>query len=148
MILPKCSLKIHHLSPFWDLNGPYLFKVESSSHKDALCQIWLKLVQWLWSRRLLNFISVFSQYRYFLPLKMSWPLNKFESSSRSCCVDLASLKIVAAFKLLPSALTFRWLWNKRNQETKIIADNFINMKRIPFIYNNNKYKRLHLRIKS
>ena len=29
----------------------YLNKLESPSHKDALCQVWLKLAQWFWRRR-------------------------------------------------------------------------------------------------
>ena len=29
----------------------HLNKLESSSHKDALCQVWLKLAQWFWRRR-------------------------------------------------------------------------------------------------
>ena len=30
-----------------------------SPPKDALCQVWLKLAQWFWRRRFLNFINVF-----------------------------------------------------------------------------------------
>ena len=29
----------------------YLNKFESHSPKDALCQVWLKLAQWFWTRR-------------------------------------------------------------------------------------------------
>ena len=35
-----------------ELNGPlYVEKLESPSHKDALCPVWLKLAQWFWGRR-------------------------------------------------------------------------------------------------
>ena len=34
--------------------------------KDALCQVWLKLVQEFWRRRFSNFISVFSLFRNYL----------------------------------------------------------------------------------
>ena len=33
----------------------HLNKLESPSPKDALCQVWLKLVQWFWIRRFKNF---------------------------------------------------------------------------------------------
>ena len=39
-----------------------LNKLESPSHKDALCQVWLKLAQWFWRRRFLNVIHVFLIY--------------------------------------------------------------------------------------
>ena len=29
----------------------HLYKLESPSPKEALCQVWLKLVEWLWRRR-------------------------------------------------------------------------------------------------
>ena len=29
----------------------HLKKIESSSPKDGLCQVWLKLAQWFWTRR-------------------------------------------------------------------------------------------------
>ena len=36
-----------------------LYKLESPSPKDALCQVWLKLAQLFWRRRFFNFIKVF-----------------------------------------------------------------------------------------
>ena len=35
----------------------HLQKLESPSPKDALCQVWLKLVQWFWRRRFFNFVN-------------------------------------------------------------------------------------------
>ena len=37
----------------------------SPSPEDALCQVWLKLAQWLWRRRYLNFRQII-YFRYFL----------------------------------------------------------------------------------
>ena len=69
-------------SPFWELNGPYFLKAESHSPKEALCQVWLLLDEWLW-RRFTNFVKEFSQFQNYLPLKKGvvLHLNKFESHS-------------------------------------------------------------------
>ena len=42
-------------------------KIESPSTKNALCEVWLKLVKWFWIRDFLNFVNVFSLFRNFLP---------------------------------------------------------------------------------
>ena len=47
----------------------YLKKLESPSPKDAFCQECLKLAQWFWRRRFLNFVNVFSLFHYYLPLE-------------------------------------------------------------------------------
>ena len=61
----------------------HLNKLESPSPKDALCQVWLKLAQWFWRRRFLNFIKVFSLFRNYLPLERgsALHLNKLDSPS-------------------------------------------------------------------
>ena len=49
----------------------YLDKFESTSPKDVLCQVWLKLSQWFWKRTLLKF-------RCFLIIshwKRAWTFN-------------------------------------------------------------------------
>ena len=59
----------------------YLNKLEFSSPKVALCQVWLKLAVWFSRRRFFKFVNVFSQFRNYLPLKI-WGvlhLNKRES---------------------------------------------------------------------
>ena len=50
-------------------------KVGSPSPKDILCQVWLKLAQWLWIRRFLKFDNV---YLFYLPLEngVALHLNK------------------------------------------------------------------------
>ena len=53
------------------------------TYMDALCQVWLKLAQWFWSRRFLNFVNVFPLFRKYLPLKKGEAnhLNKVEFPS-------------------------------------------------------------------
>ena len=59
----------------------HLNKLESPSSKDSLCQVWLKLPQWLWRRRFFNFVNVFSLFRNYLPVEKgeALRLNKLES---------------------------------------------------------------------
>ena len=57
------------LLSLWELNGSSLNKIESHSPKHALCQVWLKFVQWFWRRRFFNFVNVFSLFRYYVPLE-------------------------------------------------------------------------------
>ena len=58
-------------------------KLESSSHKDALPQVWLKLAQWFLRRRFFNFINVYSLFHYYFPLEKgrALHLNKLETPS-------------------------------------------------------------------
>ena len=61
------------ISP-WKRAGHFIWKkLESPWPKDALCQVWLKLVQWFWRRRFLNFVNVFSLFRNYLPLEKGGP---------------------------------------------------------------------------
>mgnify|MGYP003685852939 CR=1 FL=1 len=62
----------------------HLNKLESPSPKDALCQVRLKLAQWFWRRRFLNFVNVFfSLFHNYLPLEKGGGLhlNKLDSPS-------------------------------------------------------------------
>ena len=47
----------------------------SASPKDDLCQVWLKLAQWFWRRRIFKIIKVFSLFRYYLPLEKRGALD-------------------------------------------------------------------------
>ena len=52
----------------------HLNKFEFPSPMDALCKVWLKLVQWFLRRKFVNFSSLY--FRYFLiisPWKGTWP---------------------------------------------------------------------------
>ena len=46
-------------------------KYYSTSPKDALCKVWLKLIEWFWRRRILNvdFFLIFPLFHYYLPLE-------------------------------------------------------------------------------
>ena len=50
-------------------------KIEFPSPRDALYQVWLKLAEWFWKRRFLNFINVFSLFRYYFPLEQGMTLH-------------------------------------------------------------------------
>jgi hypothetical protein len=54
-----------------------LYKSESPSPKDALCQVWLKLAQWLWRRRFLNAPTYFFHFCDCLPFKKDLALDLY-----------------------------------------------------------------------
>ena len=67
-------------------NPLHLNKLESPPSKDDLCQVWLKLVKWIWSRRFLNDSTPFWHFCNYLSLeedlalylnklKFPWPKN-------------------------------------------------------------------------
>ena len=70
----------YHL-PLKEDRAVHLNKLDSPSAKDNFCQVWLKLTQWFWRRRVLQIVNVFLQFHYFLPLKKdrALHLNKLES---------------------------------------------------------------------
>ena len=69
--------------PFEKGGALYLNKLESSSPKNALYQVWLKLAQWFRRRRYIffNVVNVFSLFGIYLPLEKGGTLhlNKLES---------------------------------------------------------------------
>ena len=75
----------HNYLPLEKERALHLNKLESSSPKDALCQVWLKLAQWFWRRNFftINFDNVFSLFHNYLPLKKGGALhlNQLESLS-------------------------------------------------------------------
>ena len=82
----------------------FLFN-KHESPKDALCTVWLKLAEWFWRRRFLNFISVFLLSHYYLPLEKGGPLRlkKLESSSPKYALCEVLLKLA------------QWLWRRRQK---------------------------------
>ena len=62
--------------------APHLYKHESTSQKDALCQVWLKLAR-QFCRRFLTFVNVFSLFHNYLLLEksMALQLNKLGTPS-------------------------------------------------------------------
>ena len=81
----------------------HLNKIESSSSKKTLCQVWLKLAQRFWSRRLSSFVYVFSLFRNYLLLKkgLAFHWNKLESSLPKEALCRVCLKLA------------EWLWRRR-----------------------------------
>ena len=81
----------------------HLNKLESPSHKDTLCQVWLKLAQWFWRKRFVNFVNVFSLFRNYLHLKKGGALhlNKLESPSPKDALCKVLLKLA------------QWFWRRR-----------------------------------
>ena len=73
-------------------------KLESPSPKDALCKVWLTLAQWIWIRRILNFMY-FSLFRNYLPLEKNGALhlNKLESPSPKAALCQVWLKLAQWF---------------------------------------------------
>jgi hypothetical protein len=47
----------------------HLNKLKSSTPKNDLCQVWLKLAQWLWRRRFLNDPIPFLHFSDYLPFE-------------------------------------------------------------------------------
>ena len=64
------------LSPWKEAGTLNLKKIESHSPKDAL-EVWLKLTQWFWSKKIYISSMYFSLFRY-LSLGGDLPLNKLE----------------------------------------------------------------------
>ena len=78
-------------------------KLEFPSPKDALCQVWLKLAQWFWRGRFLNFINVFSLFPNKLPMGKgrALHLNKLEFPSPKDALCHVWLKLA------------QWFWRRR-----------------------------------
>ena len=76
----------------------HLNKLESPSPKDALCQDWLKLVQWFF-RRFLIFVNVILLFHNYLPLEKgrAFHLNKLETPSPNDALCEVWLKLVQWF---------------------------------------------------
>ena len=62
------------ISP-WKKLALRLNKLESPSPKDTSCQVPLKLDQWFWRRRFLEFVNVFSQFCNYLPFEKDRALH-------------------------------------------------------------------------
>ena len=81
------SLFRYHL-PLENGVALHLKKLESPSSKNALCQVWLTMAQWFW-RRNVNFVNVFSLFRYYLSLEKGGALHldkfEFPSSKDALC---------------------------------------------------------------
>ena len=79
----------------------HLFKFDSPSPKDPLCQVWLKSAEWFW--RSSNFVNVFSLFRKYLPLEKGGALHliKLESPLPKHALCQVWLKLA------------QWFWRRR-----------------------------------
>ena len=73
----------HNYLPLEKGRALHLNKLESTSPKDAMYQVWLKLARWFWRSIFFNFVYVFLPFRNYLPLEKGGALhlNKLESPS-------------------------------------------------------------------
>ena len=78
-------------------------KLEFPSPKDDLCQVWLKLAQWFWRRKILKFVNVFLLFRTDLPLDkdLAHYLIKLESLASKDALCHVWLKLA------------QWFWRRR-----------------------------------
>ena len=99
----QCIFTISKLYPLRKGPGPSFEQFLIPLPKDDLCQILLKLAQWLWRRRFLKFVNVFSLFHNYLPLKKGRDLhlNKlaFPSPKDALCQVLLKLA--------------QWFWRRR-----------------------------------
>ena len=83
----KCTFAISLLSPLGKGQCPIFEQIWISftQCKEDLCQVWLKLAQWLWRRRFLNVVNSYFLFYYYVPLvkgvalhlnKLEFPLSK------------------------------------------------------------------------
>ena len=96
-------LLFHSYLPFEKRVTLHLIKkLELSSPKDALCQVWLKLDQWFW-RRFLKFVDLFLLFLNYLQFEMgmSLHLNKLECPSLKDTLCQILLKLA------------HWFWRGR-----------------------------------
>ena len=77
----QCILTISLLFPLGKGHGPLFEKLQSTSPRDALCQVWLKLAYLFLGSRFSNFVDVFMLVCDYLPLEkgMALHLNNPES---------------------------------------------------------------------
>ena len=90
--------KIHNLL-FENCMVLYFNKLEYSSPNDAVCQIWLKLTQWLQIKRFLNFVNYFN---YFLIL------SPWKQAGHSFCRNVNSQMLCAQYQLKFA----KWFWRR------------------------------------
>ena len=83
--------------PFEKGGALHLNKRESPTPKLASCQVWLKLAQWFWRRRFLNFVNVFHNYRPFGNGRGPYFFYKLESPSPKDALCQVCLKLAQCF---------------------------------------------------
>ena len=88
-----------NISP-WKRAGSFIWtNMNSLLTKDTLCQDWLKLAQWFWRRRFLNFVNLFLLFLNYLRLEKAEALhlNKLEFPLHKDALRQVWLKLVQWF---------------------------------------------------
>ena len=95
----QCIFSILKLFPLRNSGALHLNRLDSPSHTDNLCQVWLKLTHWFWRRRFLNFVNVFLLFHNYPPLEKgrTLNLNKLGSPSQKEVLCQVWLKLVQWF---------------------------------------------------
>ena len=95
-----------------------------------MCQVWLKLVQWLWRRRVFKIVNAFSLFPKYIPLEKDrvLHLNKLESPSPKDALRQVWLKLA------------QWFWRRWLFKFVNVFSQFRNYlpleKNWPFIWTN------------
>ena len=97
-----------------------LYKFKFPLPKDELCQVWLKLAQWFWRGKLLNFVNVFSLFRNYHPFEKGGALhlNKLDFPLPKDVLCQVWLKLA------------RWFWRRRFLNLVNVFSLFLNY--LPF----------------
>ena len=93
----------HYYLPLEKGGALHLNKVESPWHRDALCQVWLKMAQWFWKRQFVNFVNVFSQFHKYLPFEKGGALHLNQIKSPSPWDILCQVWLKLA----------QWFWRRK-----------------------------------
>ena len=104
LIFVNVLLLLGNYLPLENGGALHLNNLESSSPKDALCQVWLKLAQWFLRRWFFIFVNVFSLFRNYLPLEKSVNLHLIKLKPPSPRMLCAKLKLA------------QWFWRGRKCE--------------------------------
>ena len=108
--LCPCILLFCDYPPLKNLLVLHLNKLESPSPKDALSLVWLKLAQWFWRSRFLNFLNAFLLFHHYLPLEKG-----------------VALHLTNFHQFHPTMLRAKFGWNWPVVLEKKFLKNFINV---------------------
>ena len=89
------------------MEWPFILTNLNPLYQGCLCQVWLKLAQWFWRRRFLNFVSLFSLFGNYFHLEkgVALHLNKLFSSLSKDALCQFWLKLA---QLFPEKMMKMW----------------------------------------
>jgi hypothetical protein len=95
---PNQFLHFCNYLPFEEDLALYLNKLEFTSHKDNVYQVWLNLASWFWRRRFFKNFNVFLLFCYYLPLERDNPLHLKKLESPTPKDDLCQVWLKLAWR--------------------------------------------------